>query len=239
MKEMDIANRTIGRLADIYEHVALRDREGGDSVLDKKHLWREQVIDMTNSGRPVTISSDRIFESAALGSPPLSSSQSNISAQVGLADDEGSTNESLTAAPAAGGGTSVGDDDMQGADVPDESDADEGDHVSEASNRGGPCDDLGEPSDDVTAALICLCDHLNIEDEAIRTVSLNIATEPVVINHPTEKRKHVICPKCPRNAMVYDIAECRRWIREAMVVIVELPKAHRMPHWGPIGELYE
>jgi hypothetical protein len=35
MKEMDNADRTIGRLAEIYEHVALRDRVGEDYVLGK------------------------------------------------------------------------------------------------------------------------------------------------------------------------------------------------------------
>jgi hypothetical protein len=39
--------------------------------------------------------------------------------------------------------------------------------------------------------------------------------------------------------MVYDIFEYRRWIREAMVVIVELPAGRRMAHWGLIEELYD
>jgi hypothetical protein len=38
MKEMDIANRTIGRLAEIYEHVALRDGVGEDYALDTSFM---------------------------------------------------------------------------------------------------------------------------------------------------------------------------------------------------------
>jgi hypothetical protein len=117
-------------------------------------LRRGQVIDTTNNRRPAIIPSDRIFETFAPVPPPLSSSQSNVSAQVGLTDDEESNNEGENAAPAAGGATSAADDDAQCADATDE----KGDHISDNSNRVDPYDDLGEPSDDVTAALICLRD---------------------------------------------------------------------------------
>jgi hypothetical protein len=169
-------------------------------------LWRGRVIEMANNGRPVIISSDRIFESFASGPPPLSSSQSNISAQVGLADDEGSNKEDETVAPLVELLQLVMT--ICRVLVSLKNLMLEKEIMSLInSNRGDPYDDLGEPSDDVTAALICLREMLHIEDKAIRTVSLNIATEPVIINLPTEKRKHFICPKHSRNAMVYEIAE--------------------------------
>jgi hypothetical protein len=123
--------------------------------------------------------------------------------------------------------------------VPDGSDDEEGDRISDSSNRGCPYGDLGDPSDDVAAALIRLRDTFHIEDEAVRAVSLNIATGPVIINRPMEKRKHLVCPKHSRGAMVYEIAECRKCVREAFVVIEELPAKHRMAHWGLVEELYD
>jgi hypothetical protein len=93
IQERDIAEQTVGRLTEIYEHLALRDRV----------LWRGQVVDATNNGRPVIIPSDRILESVAPVPPPLSSSRSNVNAQVGFADDEESNNDGENAAPAAGG----------------------------------------------------------------------------------------------------------------------------------------
>jgi hypothetical protein len=66
---------------------------------------------------------------------------------------------------------------MQGTDIPGDPDVDVEDHLSNASNRGEAYDDLGDPSDDVTAELIRLRDMLNsnIMDKAVRTVSSSIA----------------------------------------------------------------
>jgi hypothetical protein len=69
---------------------------------------------------------------------------------------------------------------MQGVNQPDDSDLDVGDHLPNASNRGGPYDDLGDPSDDVTAELIRLRDMLSsdIMDEAIRAVFFILQQSP-------------------------------------------------------------
>jgi hypothetical protein len=62
IKEMDMADRTIGRLVEIYEYLR-KIKGGGDHASDKKVSRHGQVIDTSEDGRPVTIPGDHALES--------------------------------------------------------------------------------------------------------------------------------------------------------------------------------
>jgi hypothetical protein len=186
---------------EIHEHLARRSVGRGDHVSTREVLYRGQVIDLLDEGRPANVPVDHNPVGSA--SPPTD----EISATVPLSDEEGDVPKAEGSSIAAVGHGQAPDEEMKDAGELGDSEPpaakDDGDHVSDASNVGDE-DNERDAVDDDTAELAELWMRLSsiIHDPAIRAISLNIATGPVLTNHPAEKQR-VICPKQARRGVVF------------------------------------
>jgi hypothetical protein len=149
--------------------------------------------------------------------------RTNINAKAPLSDEESDAIEAEESLIMAADGHGQGhDEEVKDAGEPGEPEPGDGDHLSDAPRRGDQ-DDERDPSGDATTELAELWMQLSsaIMDKAVLAISLNIAAEPVIINHPAEK-KYIISPKRASHGVVYDVSEYRTWIRVAMVAIGKL-----------------
>jgi hypothetical protein len=191
--EFDIGERTLARIVAVCDHLAQHSAGSGDHISTANVMSRGEIIDIPNEGEPLAASGDHVPVLAA------TARVDNVSATVPLAYDEGVEPKPGDSAPEAAGGDHVSVAEMEGADILDlpvlvlRPRKDDGDHVSEPSD-GGDEDDDRDVSEDIVAELAQLRMRISsmIQDKAIRTISLNIATEPVLINHPP--RKSILCP---------------------------------------------